>query len=391
MKILIAHNYYQQKGGEDGVFHTEAELLQAYGHEVYRYTVDNSLINQLGSFKTAKATIWNSETYQFLRSFIQRERIQVVHFHNTFPLISPSAYYAAKDENVPVIQTLHNYRLLCLNAEFYREGNVCEKCLKQPLPIAGMQHSCYRNNRLASAVVASMLTIHRGLRTWENVVNCYIALTAFSQKKFIDSGFPEDKVVIKPNFVNPDPGIGSGNSGYALFVGRLSSEKGLSTLLKAWQNLNKDINLKIVGNGPLEQDVIESTSNIDCIEVLGRLPSSEVYHLMGEAGFLIFPSEWYEGLPRTIIEAFAKGTPVIASSIGSVAELVDHGRTGLLFEPGNAEDLATQIRWMISHPEELARMRQEARAEFESKYTAEINYQRLMEIYAKVGCSENQS
>lgn len=385
MRILLAHNYYQQKGGEESVFHAEADLLEARGHFVHRYTMNNEKVSEMNSLAVAKATIWNSRTYRELRSIINQGNFQIAHFHNTFPLISPSAYYAAKAENIPVVQTLHNYRLMCPNAEFFRAGKVCESCLKQPFPLASIQYACYRNNRFASAVVATMLTAHRSINTWNKAVDRYIVLTPFAQKKFLEGGFSYDRLSVKPNFVDPDPGIGTGDGEYALFVGRLAPEKGIGTLLAAWQGLEQDIPLKILGNGPLAEQVTALTQQTFGVEQLGKLPISKVYEMMGQATFLVFPSEWYEGLPRTIVEAFAKGTPIIASRIGAIAELIDHGRTGLLFEPGNVEDLVAQVRWAISHPADLAQMRQAARAEFETKYTAEANYQRLMEIYAEVG------
>ncbi|BAU44005.1 glycosyltransferase [Leptolyngbya sp. O-77] len=388
MKILLAHNYYQQKGGEDGVFHAEVKLLESRGHDVYQYTVHNDCIEGMRSIDVARVTIWNSKSYQDLQNLIRNRNFQIVHFHNIFPLISPAAYYAAKSEGLPVIQTLHNYRLLCPNAEFFRVGEVCERCLGKAIPLPSVQYGCYRHDRLASAAVVSMLAIHRGLNTWNRMVDRYIVLNSFAQKKFVEGGFAPEKLVVKPNFVDPDPGFGAGDGGYALFVGRLAPEKGIGTLLAAWQHLGADIPLKIAGDGPLAPQVAAAAQQTKGVDQLGKIPMEEVYELMGKAAFLVFPSEWYEGLPRTIVETFAKGTPVIASKIGAIAELVDHGRTGLLFEPGNVEDLANQVRWAIAHPNELARMRQEARAEFEAKYTADANYRQLMEIYAMVGASE---
>ena len=229
-----------------------------------------------------------------------------------------------------------------------------------------------------------MLTVHRLMQTWMQKVDLYIALTEFARQKFIQGGFPEDKIVVKPNFVNPDPGIGQGSGGYALYVGRLSVEKGLDTLLAAWEKLGKQLPLKIVGDGPLANQVVEATQRLGNVEWLGRKPVQEVYALMGEAKLVIFPSKWYETFGRVAVEAFAKGTPVIAANIGAIAEVVEHGRTGLHFQPGDAVDLATQVEWALSHPSELAQMRREVRAEFENKYTAKQNYRQLMEIYQLV-------
>jgi glycosyltransferase involved in cell wall biosynthesis len=219
------------------------------------------------------------------------------------------------------------------------------------------------------------------MRTWMEMVDIYISLTEFAKQKFIAGGFPAEKIIVKPNFVHPDPGVGDGSGGYALFVGRLSVEKGLDTLLAAWNYLEGKVPLKIIGDGPLADEVVESVKRLPKVEWLGRRPMSEVHKLMGEAMFLVFPSKWYETFGRVAVEAFAKGTPVIAANIGAIAELVDSGRTGLLFSPGNPEDLANKVQLAVANQSLLAQMRQEARTEFESKYTAQQNYYRMIAIY----------
>lgn len=382
MRILVVHNYYQQTGGEDQIFATECALLEARGHEVRRYTVHNDQIKGMNPLILAKATVWNSDIYQQLRTLVHQERPQIVHFHNTFPLISPAAYYAVKAEGVPVVQTLHNYRLLCLNAYFFRDGHTCEDCLGKLVPWPGVVHNCYRS-RAASSTLAAMLPIHSLLGTWMKAVDVFIAYSKFAHNKFIQGGLPANKIAFKTNFLHPAPCPGQGKGGYGLFVGRLSPEKGLSTLLAAWETLGSKVPLKIVGDGPLSQQVAEAVERVPGVEWLGLQSLTKVYELMGEAAFLVFPSEWYETFGRVAIEAFAKGTPVIAADIGAVAELVDHGRTGLRFRPGDPEDLRAKVEWTLAHPGELAQMRREARVEFEAKYTAEQNYQILMSIYER--------
>lgn len=382
MRILCVHNYYQQGGGEDEVFAAETALLEERGHKVIRYTVHNDRVAALNPVALAAATVWNPVSYRELRQLIQKQQPQVAHFHNTLPLVSPSAYYAAKAEGVPVVQTLHNYRLLCPNAEFFREGKPCEACIGQWMPLPGIRYGCYRNSRLATGAIATMLSAHRLLQTWTKTVDRYIALSVFARNKFIEGGLPPDKIVIKPNFVYPHPAIGDGSGNYALFVGRLTAPKGIDTLIKAWDQLSDQIPLKIVGDGPLASQVEQATR--PNIQWLGRRPSAEVYDLMGKAACLIFPSEWYEGLPRTIIEAFAKGTPVIASNLGTMTELIDPGQTGLLFQPGNPTELANKVESLFGHPAALAQMRIAARNEFEAHYTAEKNYLSLIEIYSQV-------
>jgi glycosyltransferase involved in cell wall biosynthesis len=384
MRILSVHNHYQIRGGEDESQKAEVRLLQDKGHQVDVYEEHNDRIPTLGKIDLASRTVWSRETYQILKSRFTEQTYDLVHVQNFFPLISPSVYYAAQAKGIPVVQTLRNYRLLCPNAQFFRQGRVCEDCLEQFIPLPGVVHACYRGSRAATATVAAMITVHRALGTWTNQVDVYIALTEFARQKFIQGGLPAEKIVVKPNFVHPDPGWGEGRGNYALFVGRLSPEKGLDTLLQAWEKLGHQIPLKIAGDGPLANQIAEASTRLTGVEWLGRQPLSQVYNLLGEALFLVFPSSWYETFGRVAIEAFAKGTPVIAANIGAIAELVDHSRTGLKFCPDDSEDLIAQVEWALYHPAELTQMRQEARTEFEAKYTADKNYQQLMGIYETV-------
>lgn len=388
MRVLAVHNHYQQLGGEDTIFSTEANLLESYGHHVHRYTIQNNQIDTMGALALAKTTFWNSAVYHELRSIIHTERPQVAHFHNTFPLISPSAYYAAKDEGVAVVQTLHNYRLLCPNGLFFREGQICEDCMGKPFPFPGVVHGCYRNNRIASAAVASMVKFHELKGTWINAVDVFIAYSHFALQKFIEGGLPQDKFQFKTNFLYPAPKVGSGSGGYALFVGRLSPEKGLQTVLEAWKTLGAKIPLKIAGDGPLAP-LVKAATERGKVEWLGRIPLSEIYDLMGEALFLVFSSEWYETFGRVAIESFAKGTPVIAANIGAIAELVTPLHTGLHFQPGNQVNLIDQVEWALSNPEAMQQMRKNVRTEFEEKYTAPSNHDRLMEIY-NLACAQTK-
>lgn len=381
MRILAHHTHYQQRGGEDESFSAEVAILRQRGHHVVDLAFHNQELDRMPPWRQGLVTLWNQEAYRRVREAVRQHRPDLVHVHNTFPLASPAVVHAAKAEGVPVVMTLRNYRLLCVNALLFREGRVCEACLGR-IPWRGAVYGCYRQSRAASAVVAGMLTLHRLLGTW-TLVDRFIALTDFARQKFIQAGFPPEKLAVKPNFVHPDPGPGEGRGGYALFVGRLSPEKGIRTLLRAWERLGGKVPLKIVGDGPLAGDVRQAVRQMPGVEWLGRKTPDEVYTLMGNAAFLVFPSEWYETFGRVAIEAFAKGTPVLAADIGAVAEVTDHGRTGLHFRPGDLEDLAAKVEWLLAHPTELARMRREARAEYEAKYTAERNYQLLMEIYGQ--------
>lgn len=382
MKILLLHNRYQIPGGEDVVAQAEKALLEAKGHPVVLLEYNNDEITGLWSQATAAAnTIYSQASKQRVSAEITQLKPDIVHVHNFFPLLSPAVYDACREAGVPVVQTLHNYRLLCPNAKFFRDGHPCEDCLDKFVPWPGVVHACYRDSRAGSAAVAGMLSVHRTLNTWRQKVDQYIALTEFARQKFIQGGLPAEKIALKPNFVAPDPGIGEGLGGYALFVGRLSPEKGLDTLLAAWQQLRGKMLLKIVGDGPQAEQVEAAARQLTGVEWLGRQPKSEVLALMKNAAVLLFPSVWYEGFPMVIAEAFAVGLPVVASDLGSMSSIIDSGRTGLHFRAGDSADLATKMEWLLTHPEELKHMRQAARAEFEAKYTAEENYRQLREIY----------
>lgn len=384
MNVLLVHNFYQQPGGEDSVFAEEHRLLEQNGDGVVRFTVHNDAVAAMGKFELARKTIWNRDAQAALREAIRAHGSDVVHFHNTFPLISPAAYYAAHAEGAAVVQTLHNYRLLCPAATFCRDGEVCEDCLGRAVAWPGVWHKCYRDNRIASAAVAAMLAFHRMKKTWRDEVDAYIALTEFARSKFIEGGLPAERIIVKPNFVDPDPEAGRGSGGYALFVGRLTQEKGVPTLLDAWKLLSAtgEIPLRIVGDGPMVDQVRTACRHVAGMEYVGRRPSEVVYGMMGDARMLIFPSQWFEGQPRTIVESLAKGTPVVASRLGSMSEMIEHGRSGMLFAPGDAEDLAQQVRRLMSLPDsEAAAMRRSARQQFEQHYTAGTNYPLLRGIY----------
>ncbi len=299
----------------------------------------------------------------------------LAHFHNTFPLISPSAYYALRRQHVPIVQTLSNFRLLCPGSMFLRDGKPCEECSGSGWFGPAIRHGCYRNSRAATVAVAGMLLAHRAIGTWQRRIDVYIALSEFARKKFVQGGLPEDRIVVKRNFIAPDPGAGDCDGGYALFVGRLSEEKGVQTLADAWGRL-PDVPLMVAGEGPLDSIAWPRNARL-----LGQQSRARVMELMKSARVLIFPSICYENAPMAILEALACGLPVIASDLGSIPELAQDGRSGLLFRPGDAEDLTRQVRWAWEHPERLREMRAAARLEYLDKYTAEQNYKALIEVY----------
>lgn len=395
LKIIACHNFYQQAGGEDQVYAEEVALLRDHGHAVVEFTMDNDAIDGASGIRPRLAllgnTLWNRSAYRKLRELVRRERPGVVHFHNTFPLMSPAAYYAARAGGAAVVQTLHNYRLLCPAATFYRDGNVCEDCLGKALPLPAVRHACYRGSRSASAATAGLLAAHRAIGTYRGAVDLYVALTEFARRKFVEGGLPASKVATKPNFVGVDRGAGDGTGGFALFVGRLDVTKGLDVLVRAWAQVGGGARLKILGDGPEAALVRAAAERDPRIEWLGRKPLDEVYRVMGEASCLVVPSLWYEGFPRTIVESFSKGTPVLTSRHGSLAELIDQGRTGLHFAVGDAQDLARQIEWAFANPHALDAMRRAVRAEYVTKYTAEENYRQLLALYDRAIATRSMS
>lgn len=382
MRILMVHNRYQQPGGEDAVVRAESELLRTNGHAVDLLEEDNDTIAGLPqAFGTALRCVWSVNARRTIRERILDFRPDLVHIHNFFPRLSPSVHFACRQAGVPIVQTLHNYRLLCPSATLLRDGHICEECPAHLYPWAAVRHACYRGSHAASTAVANMLFVHRVFATWSHTVTRFIALSEFARAKFTAAGLPPQKIVVKPNFVSKDPGAGSGQGGYALFVGRLSTEKGLLTLLKAWQQLPAQHQLRVVGDGPLAPEVRALASVHPSIQWLGWQNQDQVSALMAEAAVLIFPSIWYEGFPMVLAEAFAAGLPVITSRLGTMAEVVTQGKTGLLFSPGHAEELAAALQWIFAHPQEGASLRRHVRQEFEEKYTAAVNYRKLLAIY----------
>ncbi len=393
MKILLVHNTYQLPGGEDVVCARERDLLRAHGHTVEEYQRSNHEIEQyspLQRMQMAVNVVWNSDSKHDFEGRLREFRPDLVHVHNTFMVISPSIYSACHEFGVPVVQTLHNYRLLCPAATFFRNGKPCHDC--ESHLGHSIAHGCYRDSRLSTASVAAMLAWHRAAGTYSKFINRYIALTEFSRSNFLRAGFEPTRIMVKSNFVNPDPGERTTDGDYALYIGRISPEKGLRTVLAAWRKLPQAIPLRLAGTGPLV-DVLkgEAAALGSHVQYLGQVPGARVMQEMKGARFLIFPSELYENFPLTLCEAFACGVPVVASDIGAMKEIVEDGKTGLHFRAGDANDLAKKIEYAWTRREEMRQFGKQARVEFENKYTAEMNYRRLMEIYGSVLSTETKA
>lgn len=386
MKILLVHcHYLQTGGGEDVVFEKERQLLERAGHQVLVYRRSNVEVNSHRGVKRLvllQKAVWNADTRNTFAELLRTEKPDVVHVHNTWVMISPSIYSACREAGVPVVQTLHNYRLLCPAETFFRDGRVCEDCLEHSL-WGSVRHRCYRDSYAETAGKVLMLAVHRARHTWDREVASFIVLTEFARDKFLQGGLPAHKLFVKPNFVDPDPGPRAGDGSYAIFAGRLSPEKRVSTMLSGWIRLRSRVPLVIVGGGPQRDELEEEAvrANLSTVVFKGKLPHDQTLAAIKGARFLIFSSEWYETFGLTMIEAFACGVPVICSRLGAMEEIVDEGRTGLHFAPGDSQDLAEKVEWAWNHPERMREMGEEARREYENKYTAEKNYPLLMEIY----------
>jgi len=388
MKVLLVHNNYRTSApsGEDAAVRNERRMLERHGVEVITFERCNDDLDDSSLFsQTANAinTIWSQRSRSDLHRLLRQSRPDVVHVHNTFAMLSPSVYGACKSEGVPVVQTLHNFRFFCPAALFLRGGKPCEECLDKSL-LQSVRHRCYRNSIAATATLAAMLAFHRAIGTYSNDIDCYITLTQFGRGKAIKGGIAEHKLVVKANFVPDPPAPGRGEGAYVVYVGRLFEGKGTETLVEAWRHL-PSVRLKILGDGALRPslEAIAQRDNLN-IEFTGVQDRAAVIAAISNAALLIVPSEWYEGFPMVVAESFACGTPVIASRIGSLEELVEDGVTGGKFSAGDPEDLAHAIHDILADETNLRQMRNNARAYFDAHLTEERNFAQLMSIYSDV-------
>ncbi len=390
MKILLIHNSHRSgsSSGDDGVFRQEAALLESKGHRVITFNISNDYFDAAPLYKKILFIFqlpWSFSSSNKIRRLIRQERPDIVHIHNIFPLISPSVYHMLRAEGIPIVQTLHDFRFLCTNAFFMRKGNICKECLNGGI-FRSLLYGCFKDSRIQTLPVAIMLRLHRYLNTFKTKIDGYICLTESEKNVFIKAGYVDKKLFVKPNFVEDLSHKDRHLSGdYVVFIGRLSEEKGVRTLINAWRELS-DIPLKIVGDGVLAEGLKSYTKklNIKNIDFIGYKPYRECREILSKARFLVFPSIWNETFGISIIEAFSHGKPVLASNLGAMADLVKDGYTGYLFEPGNARELAERVRLLWDNPEACQRMAMNARKEYEEKYTPERNYEMLIKIYREV-------
>jgi glycosyltransferase involved in cell wall biosynthesis len=393
MKVLLVHNKYRTSApsGEDIAVTNERRMLESRGVDVEIFERCNDELDDsslAGKAAMAVNTIWSRSSRAELRKVLRKARPDIVHVHNTFALLSPSIYGACKAEGVPVVQTLHNFRFFCPSALFLRDGKPCEDCVDRSL-MQSIRHRCYRGSVGATATLAAMLSVHRAIGTYSRDIDRYIVLTQFARRKVAMAGIDDHKLVVKPNFVPNPPPAGRGGGGYVVFVGRLLQGKGAETLVAAWRHM-RSVKLKIIGDGALRPtlEAIARSENLN-IEFTGTQSRSLVLEAVSNAELLIIPSEWYEGFPMVIAESFACGTPVLASRIGSLEELVDEGVTGRKFTAADSAGLASAVRTMLADEIGLRRMRASARTYFDAHLTEQANSRELMSIYADVigGCS----
>ena len=381
LRILMMHNRYRVRGGEDESTDAEVSLLRSRGHEVRLLEANNDAVEGVArSALAAVTTTWSRRWARQVDEILSASRYDILHVQNFFPTISPSVYYAAARHRVPVVQSVRNYRLICASANLFRDDRYCDDCVGRGFAWPAIAHRCYRGSLPGSAAVATMQAAHRLLGTWTNKVATYVALTNYVRDRLIEGGFAAEKIVVKPNFVmTPSPEQPAPARDYVLYVGRIHPDKGVDTLLDAWATLQTDLTLKLVGEG--EMPPVNAATGTGPVERLGRRPLPEVYELMRGALCLVFPPKWQEPFGRVVVEAYAAGTPVIASRVGALPEMIENGVTGLLFESGSTADLARQMRKMLDGTISAASLGAAAHCVYHEKYSAASNYRRLLLIY----------
>lgn len=384
-RVLVVHNRYQQRGGEDLVFEAETDLLEAHGHAVDRLTFSNDVIDEASSFLSrAKLAVGTSWSRAGARSVAERARAfgaDVVHFHNTFPLVSPAAFGAARRTGAAVVASLHNYRFVCPSADLFRDGHDCGDCLGRRVPWPSVRHRCYHDSAVQTGAIAAMLTFNGLRRTWSRDID--LALTPSEAAAHLLAGaVPAERLRVKPNFVSGDavpPPPGTPRAG-VLYVGRLTVQKGIPVLLEAWRRAAPG-ELTIVGDGPERAAVEAATADHPAIRYVGEADRAAVLEAMQRAEALIVPSVWQEPFGLVVTEAFASETPVIAARKGALSELVSDGETGFLYEALDPDDLVAAVRTALESPGRLRTMGVRAREVFAERYSAEANYGLLLGAY----------
>ena len=389
MRILIIHNYYKQAGGEDVVFRNEADLLRNNGHNVEQLSFSNDVMSEgVGSFFKIFRLIYNSSSARILKKRIRSFKPDIIHVHNTFVVASPAIYFVAKKFKIPVVQTLHNYRLICPGAILYHNGKIYEDSIKSIFPLKSIFRGVYRNSIPQTAMMSTITGFHKILGTWRSKIDTYIALSEFAKEKYLNSSLnvSEQKIVVKPNFTF-DAGFDNNKEDYFIFVGRLNEEKGIKTVVKAFENTH--FKLKIIGSGDLDQFVKNSANENKNISYLGFKDHDTITTQLKKARGLIFASSLYETFGLAIIEAFSCATPVLVSSLGGHSQMVEEGETGYHFKVNDSDDLKEKLSFFDDEVH-LLDLSKNARRVFEEKYSPDVNYKQLIEVYQRLIKSPKQ-
>ena len=400
MKILLIHNFYGSSApsGENTAFMAEKELLKNNGHQIFEYTTSSDQIRRLGIFGNllgAICTPWNPLHLSRVRKILMTEQPDIMHVHNTFPLLSPAIFYAARGSKTASVLTLHNYRLFCASAIPMRDNKPCTLCLDNKSAWSALKFGCYRHSRLATLPLVVLIALHRTMATWQKRVDAFISLTRFQGNKMISAGLAPDKVFIKPHFYSnpPSPLPWEKRTNTILFIGRLGHEKGIRFLIDAWEKWGSNSpRLSIIGDGPLKNDLenmVKRAGLNSKISFYGQLPYQEVQQALAQSKLLILPSVCFEGFPMVIREAFSLGVAVAASNLGSMPCIINEGQDGILFNPGDSNNLLTVVQAAWKDQKQLVAMGNNARIEFEKKYTAKTNHETLMDIYGKAILHKN--
>lgn len=381
MKVLMLHNRYKISGGEDVSTEAEYTLLKKNGVHIEVMYLTNDTIERQGKIALALNTIWSKKYYKEILEKIKNEKYDIIHVQNFFPQFSPSIFYAAKKAKTKIIMSVRNYRLICPNGLMYVNHNICDSCVGHTFPVAGILKKCYRDSYSASAVTASMLSVHNLKDTWNKQLDGYICISEFVKKQLQRGGISEPTLYVKYNFVSTElpPNFSSGNE--YVYAGRLSTEKGIDILLEAFKGSTRL--LKIIGDGPLQQEVLDAAAANPNIKYLNKQPLLETYKVISQAKALIFPSKWHEPFGRTIVESFAHGTPVIGSALGGVTELVRDEYNGFLFDTQEPLALSKALD-KFEQSKDPGKMRENAYASYKDKFGPESNFEQLMLVYESV-------
>ena len=383
--VLIVHNYYQIPGGEDTVVANEKKMLEKYGHKVILYSRNNTELKQMSKLQKIFlpiTTVFNPRTYKDIKKLIREENIEIVHVHNTLNLVSPAVYYAARRMKVPVVQTIHNFRLLCPGATFYRDGHICEDCVEKGL-ICAVKHGCYRESKIQTLACVLSTMFHR-LTGIYGKIN-YICLTDFNKKKLLElKQIKPERVFVKPNFVEKGSDFipREKRKDQFVFAGRLDELKGIDVLFEAWKKMGASApKLIVCGTGPMEDwckdFVLKSDVNI---EMRGFISNEKVKELVSESSALVLPTQWYEGFPMSIVEAFSVGTPVVCSDLGNAGSVVENGITGIKFSASSSKSLSRAINGLKDYKNIYC----DTYEAYSRLYSEEQNYKELVEIYQHV-------